>query len=252
MPLSWRSLRRQFGISAPRMAVRTHLPWWGRSVLVVSLIAIIAGRWWWGFDFGQILGGFHRKEIETRLASLEADASKYRNEAAELRARNAELESELAMTRGRQEALSKQATELTGENAQIKEELAFLQKLVSDSSKTVGLQIQRLDIEPDGENMWRYSVLIVRGGSPKDEFVGNIVLRATLAGVPPAESAAPAVQIPEDDPAAGPALRLKFKYYQRVEGRFRVPQGSRVTAVAVRAYESGQAVPRATRTLSLS
>jgi len=148
------------------MAVRTHLPWWGRGAVVLSLLAIIAGMWWWGFDFGQILGGFHRKEIETRLASLEADATKYRNEAAELRARNATLESELAMTRGKQDALTKQATDLTGENAQIKEELAFLQKLVSDSSKTVGLQIQRLDIEPDGDNMWRYSVLIVRGGSP--------------------------------------------------------------------------------------
>jgi Family of unknown function (DUF6776) len=252
MPLSWRTLRRHFGISAPRMAVRTHLPWWGRSALVLSLVAIIAGMWWWGFDFGQILGGFNRKEIETRLASLEADAAKYRTEAAELRARNATLESELAMTRGKQEALSKQATDLTGENAQLKEELAFLQKLVSDSSKTVGLSIQRLDVEPDGENMWRYSVLIVRGGNPKDEFVGNVVIRATLAGVPPAESASPTIQIPDDDPETSPALRLKFKYYQRVEGRIRIPQGSRVTAFAVRAYESGQTAPRATRTLSLS
>jgi hypothetical protein len=248
----WRSLRRHFGIAAPRMAVRTRLPWWGRGAVALSLLAIIAGMWWWGFDFGQILGGFNRKEIEARLASLEADAAKYRNEAAELRARNATLESELAMTNGKQEALSKQATDLTGENAQIKEELAFLQKVVSDSSKTVGLQIQRLDVEPDGENMWRYSVLIVRGGSPKDEFVGNLVIRATLMGMPPAESAAPAIQIPDDDPQASPALRLKFKYYQRVEGRFRIPEGSRVTAVAVRAYEAGQAVPRATRTLSLS
>jgi len=233
------------------MAVRTHLPWWGRGVVALSLVAIIAGMWWWGFDFGQIFGGFNRKEVETRLETLETEATKYRNEAAELRARNARLESELAMTRGRQDALSKQATDLSGENAQIKEELAFLQKLVSDSSKTVGLQIQRLEVEPDGDHMWRYSVLIVRGGSPKDEFVGNVVLRATLAGVPPAESAAQAVQIPDDDPGASPALRLKFKYYQRVEGRFRVPHGSRVTAVAIRAYESGQAAPRATRTLSL-
>jgi hypothetical protein len=251
MGATWRSVRRHFGIAAPRMAVRTHLPWWGRGAVIVTLLAIIGGMWWWGFDFGQILGGFHRKEAEARLASLEADATKSRNEATELRARNAELESELAMTRGRQEALSKQATELTGENAQIKEELAFLQKLVSDSSKTVGLQIQRVDVEPDGANMWRYSVLIVRGGSPKDEFVGNVVIRATLSGMPAAEAAAPSVQIPDDDPAASPALRLKFKYYQRVEGRFRVPEGSRVTAVAVRAYESGQASPRATRTLSL-
>jgi hypothetical protein len=251
MAPSWRGLRRHFGIAAPRMAVRTRLPWWGRGAIVLSLLAMIAGMWWWGFDFGQILGGFNRKEIETRLASLEADATRYRTEAAELRAANATLESELAMTRGKQDALSKQATDLTGENAQLKEELAFLQKLVSDSSKTVGLQIQRLDVEPDGENEWRFSILVVRGGSPKDEFVGNVVIRATLAGAPPAESALPAIQIPGDNPEASPALRLKFKYYQRVEGRFRVPQGSRVMSVEVRGYESGQAVPRVTRTLSL-
>ena len=252
MAVFWRRVRQRFGISAPRMAVRTHVPWWGRGAIVVSLLAIIGGMWWWGFDFGQILGGFNRQEVETRLASLETEAAKYRNEAAELRARNATLESELAMTRGKQDALTRQTTDLTGENAQLKEELAFLQKLVSDSSKTVGLLIQRLDVEPDGENMWRYSVLIVRGGSPKDEFVGNVVIRAVLAGTPPAEAASPTIQIPDDDPEASPALRLKFKYYQRVEGRFRVPPGSRVTSVAVRAYEAGQAMPRATKSLSLS
>ena len=252
MPGWWRKVSRQFGIAAPRMAVRTHLPWWGRGAILLTLLAIIGGMWWWGFDFGQIFGGFNRKEVEARLVSLEADANKFRAEAAELRARNATLESELAMTRGKQEALSKQTVELTGENAQLKEELAFLQKLVSDSSKTVGLQIQRLDVEPDGEDTWRFSILVVRGGSPKDEFVGNVVIRATLAGTPPAESATKAIQIPDDDPETSPALGLKFKYYQRVEGRFRVPAGSRVTAVAVRAYESGQSAPRATRTLSLS
>jgi hypothetical protein len=36
---------------------------------VVSSLAIIAGMWWWGFDFGQIFGGFNRKEVEARLNS---------------------------------------------------------------------------------------------------------------------------------------------------------------------------------------
>jgi hypothetical protein len=253
MPLWWRRVRQNFGISAPRMAVRTHLPWWGRGTLLVVLLAIIGGMWWWGFDFGQIFGGFNRKEVETRMTQLEADAARFRTEAGELRARNSTLESELAMTSGKQEALSRQVIETTGENAQLKEELAFLQKLVSDSSKTVGLQIQRLDVEPDGEDTWRYSVLVVRGGSPKDEFLGNVVLRATLvAGPGTADPAGQKIlQIPEDDPDSGPALSLKFKYYQRVEGRFRVPHGSRLVAVAVRAYETGQSMPRATRSLSL-
>jgi hypothetical protein len=252
MTVWWRRVRQHFGISAPRMAVRTHVPWWGRGALVVALLAIIAGMWWWGFDFGQIFGGFNRKEVEARLAVLESDATKLRNEASELRARNTRLESELAMTKGAQEALSRQTTELSGENAQLKEELFFLQKLVSDSSKTVGLQIQRIAVEQDGDDMWRYSLLIVRGGSPADEFVGTVVLRATISGAAPGADAPPKViQLPDDEPEAGPTLSLKFKYYQRVEGRFRVPPGTRVVSVAVRAYESGQSMPRATRTLSL-
>jgi len=209
--------------------------------------------WWWGFDFGQIFGGFNRKEVEARLATLESEASKLRTEAAELRARNTMLESELAMTKGAQEALQRQATELSGDNAQLKEELAFLQTLVSDSNKLAGLQIQRLAVERDGEGMWRYSLLIVRGGSPKDDFVGSVVLRATLASEPAGpEAALKVIQLPEDEPEAVPTLKLKFKYYQRVEGRFRVPPGTRVLEVAVRAYESGQSMPRATRTLSVS
>ncbi len=244
-------MRQHFGISAPRMAVRTHLPWWGRGAIAATLVAVVAGMWWWGFDFGQIFGGFNRKEVEARLAAVEADAAKLRAETVDLRARNSALESELGMTRGAQEALTRQATELSGENAQLKEELAFLQKLVSDANKTVGLQIQRLAVEPDGEDTWRYSVLIVRGGSPKDEFVGNVVIQASLVPQSGAATAPRSIQLPDDDPASASALALKFKYYQRVEGRIRVPAGSRVTAVAVRAYEAGQASPRASRSLTL-
>jgi hypothetical protein len=248
MPVWWRRVRQHFGISAPRMAVRTHLPWWGRGAILAALLAVIAGMWWWGFDFGQIFGGFNRKEVEQRLATLETDAARFRAESIELRARNSTLESELAMTKGTQDGLSRQLTELSGENAQLKEELAFLQKLVSDSSKTVGLQIQRIVVEPDGDDTWRYSLLIVRGGSPKDEFVGKVALQANVTG---GEAPARIIHLPEDDPDTASALLLKFKYYQRVEGRFRVPPGARVTSVAVRAYETGQEAPRATRSLNL-
>jgi hypothetical protein len=252
-PVWWRNVRRSFGISAPRMAVRTHLPWWGRGVIIVTLVGIIAGMWWWGFDFGQIFGGFNRKEVEARLVSLETETTKLRTETAELRAKNSTLESELAMARGARDAQQKQSIELSAENAQLKEELVFLQKLVSDSSKQIGLQLQRFAVERDSDEMWRYNLLVVRGGSPKDEFEGGIVLQATLAPVPgaPAGARGMVLTLPEDQPEIKPALSLKFKYYQRVEGRFRVPPGMRVTAVTARAFETGQSSARATRTLQL-
>jgi hypothetical protein len=164
---AWRRVRRRFSISAPRMAVRTHLGWPWRLAVVFALVALVSGMWWWGFDFGQIFGGFNRKEVESQLATAQADATRYAQESAALRQANTALESELAMTRGAQAALTKQLAELTQEHQQTREELVFLQKLVADSSKQVGISIPRLVVERGPDDAWHYSVLVVRGGTPK-------------------------------------------------------------------------------------
>jgi len=251
---AWRRVRRHFSISAPRMAVRTHLPWPWRAAIAASLLALVAGMWWWGYDFGQIFGGFNRKAVEAQLATAEADAKRYAQESAALRQANSALETELAMTRGAQAALSKQVVELTQENQQVREELAFLQKLVADSSKPVGVSIPRLVVERASEEAWHYSVLVVRGGSPRVDFEGHLVLAATLAV--PTDGEGPARQttlvLPDAQPELADALKLRFKYYQRIEGTFRIPAGAQVRSLTVRAYESGATAPRATRTLALS
>jgi hypothetical protein len=253
LPASWRRARqffRHFRIDAPRMAVRSRLPWPWRAVAAVVLLAIVGGMWWWGFDFGQIFGGFNRKEIQAKLATLEGDNATLKTEAAQLRSRTSQLESELAMTTGAQSTLSKQTLELMAENTQLKEELSFLQKLVSDSSKQIGLSIARLTVEREREDAWHYSVLVVRGGNPRDEFDGSLTLAASLQ---PEEGGtrATVVTLPDDQPDTAPALKLKFKYYQRLEGTIRVPDGARIRSLTARAFEAGQADARATRTLAI-
>jgi hypothetical protein len=233
------------------MAVRSRLPWPWRVVIVLSLAAIVGGMWWWGFDFGQIFGGFNRKEVESKLISLESENARLRSENQELRAKGIQQESELAITAGARTSLSKQALELQNENSQIKEELVFLQQLVADSNKQVGLGIQRLAVERDSGDDWHYSLLMVRGGSPKDEFDGHLALQVTLqpdtsAGQP---SRTAVMTLPDEDPASAATLKLKFKYYQRVEGNFRAPPGAVVRSVVARAFENGETSPRATRTL---
>jgi len=247
-------MRRHFGISAPQMMVRPPLPWWGRGIVIGTLLAIVAGTWWWGFDFGQILGGWNRQAVQARLALLESDSTKHQAEASLLHARNTALESELAMNKGAQDALERQTAELADANRELREELAFLQKLVLDSSQQTAIQIQRLSLEPEGEDIWRYRLLVVRGGSPKEEFDGNLVLQAAFAPGPeaPPGTRSGTLTLPDDQPAAKSALTLKFKYYQRVEGRIHAPAGTRITTLTVRCYESGQGSPRATRDLQVS
>jgi len=246
----WRRVRQQFSIDAPRMAVRSRLPWPWRAVVGATLLAVIAGMWWWGFDFGQIFGVVARRETEARIAALEAENEGLRAESAQLRSKTTQQEIELAMTSGAQASLSKQAQELSTENAQIKEELAFLQKLVADSNRQVGLSIQRLSVERERDDAWHYSVLLVRGGGPKDDFEGSVTLQATVQPTTPGGATRPAiVSLPDEEPGSIAALKVKFKYYQRLEGSIPVPQGSVVHAVTVRVFESGQASPRATRSL---
>jgi uncharacterized protein DUF6776 len=245
-PVFWRRLRQQFGIRAPRMPGRASLPWWARGVVAVAVAAVVVGMWWWGFDFGQLFGGVNRKEVEARVTTLEADAAKARSDAGELRTRNSQLESDLAMSRGAEQALSKQTNGLAAENAQLKEEVAFLQKLVADSSKQAGISIPRLTVEPEGDGLYRYNVLVVRGGNPKDDFEGHVTLQAAVT---PPDGGIQTLTLPDDQPDARTPLDLRFKYYQRVEGTFRVPQGSRLTALTARAYENGNGSPRVTRTL---
>jgi hypothetical protein len=247
----WRRARQHFSIDAPRMAVRSRLPWPWRAVAGTCVLVVVAGMWWWGFDFGQIFGGFNRKEIEARIVALDRENADLRKENALLHAKTMQQETELAMAAGAQASLSRQALELSTENSQIKEELAFLQKLVADSNKQVGLSIPQFSVEREREDAWRYRLLLVRGGNPKEEFIGGVTLQVTVQPIPAGGSPPrPTIlTLPDEQPGAGPTLGLKFKYYQRLEGTIAVPSGSVVRAVTVRVFESGQSVPRATRNL---
>ncbi len=235
------------------MAVRSRLPWWGRALIVAALVGVVAGMWWWGFDFGQIFGGFRHNDLERRLASLDAEAVELRSTTAHLRERNAQLESDRAIARGNLQALERQIATLTADSAQLKEENAFLRELVANSDTPPGLSMPRLALERDGDDLWRFRLLVVRGGNPKDDFAGHVVLQATLAPAGPDAPPTRALTLPDDQPETAPSLKLAFKYYQRVEGSFRVPAGSRVTTLVARAFDGAagnSGVPRASRTVT--
>jgi hypothetical protein len=245
-----RRIRQTFGISAPRMAVRTHLPWSWRVAVLFGLAALVSGMWWWGYDFGKFLAAFDRRVVAQAASADGAAIAAVREENERLRLKIVGLESDLNVTRGSQATLSRQALELQNENTQMKEELAFLRKLFGDAGKPGAFSIQRLSAEKeqDQANVYRFSMLVVRGGNPKDEFSGQLTLLAHVA----AAGHSMTLTLPDDQPDTAPALELKFKYYQRVEGTFRIPAGGELRSLQAKVLEPGQPAPKATRSLNLS
>ena len=117
------------------MTVTTRLAWWERGAAVLALTAMMAALVWWAFDFGQIFGSAHRRDVDAPTAALETEATRLRSDASALRVHYSQLESDLAMSRGAQQALSRQVVDLAAENAQLKEEATILQRLVADTGK---------------------------------------------------------------------------------------------------------------------
>src|SRR5439155_20125787 len=118
--------------------------------------------------------GFNRSSVAQTKARPESELAVSKDETSRLRARTTELESGLKLSQGAQAALSQQALELQGENTQLKEELAFFLKFFGDTGKLGTVSIERLAAEREGDDAWHFSFLVVRGGSPRDDFAGHV------------------------------------------------------------------------------
>lgn len=55
-----RKFRRKFSISATRLAVRPHVPWYVRWALALPFVLLAGGLVWWTYDIGLVFAGFHR------------------------------------------------------------------------------------------------------------------------------------------------------------------------------------------------
>ena len=66
-----RTIKRRFGIAAPRVAIHTHVPWYWRwlSIIVVSGLAL--GVAWLTYDFGRQYAGFDQGEAQREKSRLE-------------------------------------------------------------------------------------------------------------------------------------------------------------------------------------
>jgi len=244
--LTLRRLRGRFGISAPRVAVRTHLPWYWRALSVVVLAGASLALAGWIYDAGQRFAGFHQGASEheiagmrERIAQLESDLEGARKVA------NAS-ESRLRIESTSQERLSGQIRILEEENVRLKSDLATFESLAGGPGGNPRLAISRLQILPGGGGQYRYRLLVAQTGDKKDkEFSGTIQLIATVQrGKETVMMQFPAA----GEPVAG-QYQVNFRYFRRLEGTFNVAAEARIQRVEVRLIQDG--VVKASQSVAL-
>lgn len=248
MRLRW-VLKRRFGIAASPLAVRRHVAWYWRLPLLVILLAAGVMLSWWFYDAGLRFAGFERGSTIEELTQLREKNAQLELENSSLRSMDAQSERKMQIERATQNDLAKTVKTLQDENAQLKEDLAFFRKLMSSDKNDGNLSIYRFKVENGvlpGE--YRYHLLLLQGGQREREFQGKVELLINLVQ----DGKKLVMTVPSSKEADARAYSVNFKFYQRLEGTFRVAPRSLVKNVQIRVFENGSGQPKLIQTVNLT
>lgn len=249
--MRFRKFERRFSISAQRLSVRPHVPWYIRWLIALPFILALGWVVWWAYDSGLELAGFHRGQAVMEVEGLRENLLTLQDENAKLSRQAASFERQAQMEHAANEEIAKQIGVLSEENIRLKENLSFFQNLpLAQGENESDLSILKLKIERDslpGEYYCRF-ILVQSVKQRGKAFQGNmqLIVNALKDGKKvvlqfPLESAA-------EDVAA---YQLNFKYYQVIDRGFKVSPDITIENVQVRVFERGVREPKVIQSVGL-
>ncbi len=232
--MRWKLLRRRWSVSAPRMIIRSHLPWplrWAVAAVVLGFSAALA---LWAFQFGRELAGAgpHGQEEVERLR---AEVQHLREVSRQATSVANTAESLLKAERTAQEKLAQQLRQLEADKQTLQADLGFFEQLMPATG--AGLQVRGLQAQPVAPGQWRLQMLLTQNGKAAPEFQGRYEVQwvGSLAGRPWTQ-------------VVPGSTDLRLRQYTRVEGVLNHPPEAVIKALTVRVIDP-QGTVRATQTL---
>ena len=244
----WRRVKRSFSISAPKLSVRLHIPWYLRWSMIIPFVLAALGLAWWAYGNGLELAGFYRGQTQEELTRLREQTTKLAAENKQLSNQVAQYERQIQIEQASGKETSRQLKNLSDENVRLQEDLAFFQNLTATRGKEGELGVHRLKLERDkmpGE--YHLRMLLVQSGQRAKEFVGNYQLVATVL-----KNGVKTTQLFPQNASENAQFQLNFKYYRRVEQSIQLPQDVQLESIQVRIFEQGAHEPAVRQSIGLS
>ncbi|WP_322306274.1 DUF6776 family protein [Hydrogenophaga sp.] len=224
-------------MSAPRMAIRSTLPWPFRWLLGAVVLGFSGALALWAFEVGKDIAGLDR-HAKQELVQLRAEVQQLRTDLVKAQSVANTSESLLTAEKAVQEQLAQQIRQLEMDNQMLRSDLGFFERLIpgtgTDSLSIRGLQVERLS---QGQLKWQ--ALMIQAAKNAPEFRGSleITFTGTLEGKPwsMAHAAAPQAVV--------------IRSYLRQEGIVAVPPQAVVNVVTAKIIQAG--VVKSVQTIKL-
>ena len=127
--MRWKLLRRRWSVSAPRVTVRSRMPWPLRWLLLALMMGCSAALALWAFEFGKEITGLDH-DARTELVSLREEISRLREEHDRAVSVANTADSLLKAAQATQESLAARVKSLEAENLAMTRDLGFFEKLM--------------------------------------------------------------------------------------------------------------------------
>jgi len=227
-----RLLIRRLTVSAPRMAVRSAMPWPLRWLGLAIVFGFCAALGLWAFEFGKDIAGLDRGRKE-ELQQARAELAALQTELVTIKAARDQAQSVantvdtlLTTEKVAQETLLAQNKQLQAENRSLRDDLGFFEKLIPASGGG-GLAIRGLQAEVRNGREIKWQVLVMQASKNAPEFSGQLALSfsGVLNGKPWLAT------------LPGGAQAFKLKQYGRMEGVFELPAQVVVKGLSAKVLE---------------
>lgn len=164
-----------------------------------------------------------------------------------LQARIVHQERQLQVEQAAQANLAKELALLQEEDMRIKEDIEFYKSILKVTPGAAGeLKLHSFKLTRGSlANQYNYNILLMQSGKHDKLIQGqlNLVLSGTRGGQ--------SVALPVDGGDGAEGIKINFKYYQRVEGSFVIPDDVAGQALEASFLQTGANQPHITKRMDL-
>ncbi len=217
---------------------------WIRSLVVIGVLALLAvsvtGSFWYGQRQGQAVQAdavAERDLLKTQLAMKVEEADNYRQEVANLKL-GAQVD------RKASEGVRGEVIELKTEIAALQEDISFYRSLMAPTGNKRGLSIGSLNVISTGAaRQYEYKLVVQQLATRHTMLNGNlsftIVGRQKLSEEQGEQLVTLSLKDVSDN-VSYENIKLRFKYFQTIEGRLNLPESFEPERIELIARSTGK------------
>lgn len=222
--LKLKRFRRRFGISAPRVVVRSHVPWpWLVPPFILLALLVGVGGW---LVAQKKEAGVLGAEVDSLSQQLQAQ----REELNLLRSIAGTGQSAVSIERAAQQQLLGKIQWLEAENAALKEDILLFERLIPIAGESASVRIENFRVFKESGARFRYRLLVAfQSDKQTPEFRGRLQLTIKYVN----GNKALQFVLPERLENAA-EYQLEIKHFLRREGVFELPAGVILQSVEAR------------------